>query len=111
MKKLPLIAFVSLVVLVQTETQAQTASNTSIDKYYSTLVKEKIQAGQHPAPANGAARLPGGKELPLKVKELANQTHPETDNNPNRKLPGDAAVNVDGVTSRNQKWINRKESL
>ncbi len=109
MKYLGLIILVFLLAFLQTRTHAQTASSTPVSKYYSTLVKEKLAAGQHPAPANPAGKLPGDNELPKKVKELAVGAHPNTGSNQKNKLPGNAPVNVDELKSRNQKWIDRKE--
>lgn len=109
MKYLGLIILVFLLALLQTTTRAQTASSAPVSKYYSTLVKAQLAAGQHPAPANPAVKLPGDNELPKKVKELANDAHPKTGINQKIKLPGNAPVNVDEIGSRNQKWIDRKE--
>ena len=108
MKYLGLIILVFLLALLQTTTQAQTASSTPVTKYYTTLVKEQLAAGQHPAPANPETKLPADNELPKKVKELASGAHPNTGSSQKNKLPGNAPVNVDEVRSRNQKWIDNK---
>ena len=109
MKYLGLIILVFLLAFLQTRTHAQTASSTPVSKYYSTLVKEKLAAGQHPAPANPADKLPGDNELPKKVKEMAAGVHPNSGGSQKNKLPGNAPLNVDELRSRNQKWIDRKE--
>lgn len=108
MKFLGLIILVFLLALLQTTTKAQTASSTPLSKYYSSQVKEKLAAGAHPAPSNPSQHLPGDNTLPEKARELGKYIHVNTDAGSNRKLPGNAPVNIDELRLRNEKWINKK---
>ena len=107
MKFIGLILLVFLLALLQTTTKAQTASTMPVTKYYSSLVKEKLAAGAHPAPVNPSAALPSENEIPQRAKDLANDGR-EHGENPNGKLPGDAAVNVNEMRTKNSKWLERK---
>jgi hypothetical protein len=108
MKFIGLILLVFLLALLQTSTKAQTASTTPVSKYYSPQVKEKLAAGAHPAPANPSAALASENGIPAKAKELANDGR-EHSRNPNGKLPGEAAIDVDEMRSKNSKWLQKKE--
>ena len=108
MKFIGLIILVFLLALLQTTTKAQTASNTPVTKYYSSLVKEQLAAGNHPAPANPTAALPSENDIPQKAKDLANDGK-QHDRNPNGKLPGEASVNTNDMKNKNSKWLHRKE--
>jgi hypothetical protein len=107
MKIIGLILLVFLLALLQTTTKAQTASSSPVTKYYSSLVKEKLAAGVHPAPANPSQALPSENEIPRKAKDLANDGR-EHGKNPNGKLPGEAPVNRNEMKTKNSKWLNRK---
>lgn len=103
------ILLILVVLLVLHKSKAQTASTQPPAKYYSSLIQEKLAAGTHPAPANPESALPGNSPLPKKVKELANDNKDHS-NNRNGKLPGEAAVDVNEIASRNNKWVNRKNN-
>src|SRR5690349_226064 len=106
MKFIGLIILVFLLALLQTSTKAQTASNTPVTKYYSPLLKEKLAAGNHPAPANPADALASEKAIPKKVKDLGNDGK-QHERNPNGKLPGEASVNRKEMKNKNKKWLNK----
>ena len=74
MKIIGLIILVFLLALLQTTTKAQTASNQPVSKYYSPLLKEKLEAGVHPAPANPSTALPSENDVPQKAKDLGLET-------------------------------------
>ena len=105
MKILGLILLVFLLALLQTTTKAQTASNTPVTKYYSSQVKEKLAAGEHPAPANPSHAIPSENEIPKIAKDLANDGREHTNNG--KKTPGEAAVNRNEMKTKNSKWLNR----
>lgn len=107
MKILGVIILVFLLALLQTTTKAQTASSASVSKYYSLLVKEKLAAGAHPAPANPSQNLPGDNPIPEKAIALGKNAHVNSGTG-SKKLPGNAPVNIDEVRLRNEKWINKK---
>lgn len=109
MKFIGLIILVFLLALLQTSTKAQTASSTPVTKYYSSLVKEKLAAGVHPAPANPSDVLPGENEIPAKAKALANDGR-DHDRNPNGKLPGEASIDRNEMKSKNSKWLEKRTS-
>ena len=109
MKIIGLIILVFLLALLQTTTKAQTASNQPVSKYYSQMVKEKLEAGVHPAPANPSNALPSENDVPQKAKDLA-QDERQHEKNPNGKLPGEASVNRNEMKTKNNKWLNRKTS-
>ena len=104
MKFIGMIILIYLMLLLN-KTQAQTASSAPVSRYYSSLVKEKLDAGVHPASSNGQQQLPSENEIPKKAKELGKNVHVSQGNSENRKLPGDAPVRVDEVRDRNKKWI------
>jgi hypothetical protein len=108
MKFIGLIILVFLLALLQTTTKAQMASNTPVTKYYSSLVKEQLAAGAHPAPANPSQALPSENQIPQKAKDLANDGK-EHDRNPNGKLPGEASVDRNAMKTKNSKWLHRRE--
>jgi hypothetical protein len=109
MKFIGLILLVFLLALLQTSTKAQTASTTPVSKYYSALVKEQLANGAHPAPANPSAALASEHAIPKKATDLANDGR-EHGRNPNGKLPGEAAVNVNEMKTKNSKWLEKKDS-
>lgn len=109
MKFIGLILLVFLLALLQTSTKAQTASTTPVSKYYSQQVKEKLAAGVHPAPADPSAALPSENAVPAKAKELAIDGR-EHARNPNDKFPGEAAVNVNEMKTKNSKWLEKRGS-
>ncbi len=108
MKIIGLILLVFLLSLLQTTTKAQTASSTLVSKYYSSQVKEKLAAGEHPAPANRSQRLPSDNKIPQKAKDLAKDAHVNSGQNAGRKMPGDAPIDINAIRLRNEKWINKK---
>lgn len=105
MKFIGLIILVFLLALLQTTTKAQTASNTPVTKYYSSQLKEKLAAGQHPAPANPSEALASENEIPQKAKDLANDGREHTNNG--KKTPGEASIDPNEIKNRNNKWLNR----
>ena len=109
MKIIGLIILVFLLALLQTTTKAQTASNQPVSKYYSPLLKEKLEAGVHPAPANPSTALPSENDVPQKAKDLAKDGR-QHEKNPNGKLPGEASVDRNEMKNKNNKWLNRKTS-
>lgn len=108
MKFIGLIILVFLLALLQTTTKAQTASNTPVTKYYSPLLKEKLAAGNHPAPANPDNAVASQKEIPKKVKDLAKDGK-QHERNPNGKLPGEASLSRNDMKNKNKKWLNNRE--
>jgi hypothetical protein len=106
MKFIGLILLVFLLALLQTSTKAQTASSTPVSKYYSSQVKEKLEAGNHPAPANPTAALPSENDIPKKAKDLSKDGR-EHQRNPNGNLPGEASVNRNEMKTKNSKWLKR----
>jgi hypothetical protein len=105
MKFIGLIILVFLLALLQTTTKGQTASSTPVTKYYSSLVKEQLAAGVHPAPANPSQAIASENEIPQKAKDLANDGK-QHDKNPNGKLPGEASVDRNEMKVKNNKWLH-----
>ena len=95
-----------LVQLLLNNAKAQTASSAPLTKYYSSLVKEKLDAGKHPASSNEQQQLPSENGIPKKAKELGRNVHVSQGNSANRKLPGERPISVDEIRERNKKWIN-----
>ena len=107
MKFIGLILLVFLLALLQTTTKGQTASAAPVTKYYSSLVKEQLAAGVHPAPANPSQALPSENRVPKKATDLANDGR-QHDKNPNGKLPGEASVDRNEMKAKNNKWLHSK---
>ena len=105
MKYLGLILLVFLLAWLQ-KSHAQTASNRPIMEFYSPLVKQKINAGTHPAPAQVQDALPGDKEIPKKAKDLGKNAHIPTGSPDRKKMPGYAHTNAQAIQDRNKKFIH-----
>jgi len=103
MKYLGVILLVFLLAWLQ-KTHAQTASSRPISSFYSPLVKQKLDAGVHPAPSEVQDVLPSDKEIPQKAKDLGKNAHIPSGSPDKKKLPGYSKVNVDAVKDRNKKF-------
>lgn len=107
MKIIGLIILVFLLALLQTATKAQTASNTPVTKYYSSQVKEQLEAGAHAAPANPSMAVASKNKIPAKARDLANDGR-EHSRNPAGQLPGETPVDQNEMKTKNSKWLDRR---
>ena len=83
--------------------KAQTASSTSPDKFYSSIVKQQIEAAQHPVHASERDSLPGDTAIPEKVKQVAGARRSSSSDK--KDLPGNAAVDRQKLMERNKKYL------
>ena len=104
MKYLGLLLLVFFLALLNMA-KAQTASSLPVTRFYTPVVKEKMDAGTHPAPANPQQSLPSKKEVPQKVKDLGKNAHVSRGKGNEDKLPGTAKPDVAKIQDRNKKYI------